>query len=146
MWKELLVELFEDDIELHSPAAVADIRAVELKIAATFPPDLKALLLETDGFETRIRGLCLFGVRQNQRENFLTVHHELFNSKEYRELYQSFSGLLFFASDGMGGYFAFDLRGPEVIVWWDHEEDTRRECGTDLADFLARYDRDQVYE
>jgi hypothetical protein len=101
-WREFLVSKF-DDCHFSDPVDPARISAVEAAIGAEFPLELRSLLLETDGFAADHHSLMVFGVRTGQPEDFIPVHDELNNTPEHKDLYASFEGLLFLASDSTGG-------------------------------------------
>ena len=142
-YKELINSLY-DDAKFNEPASSDDIEKMEQIVGLKFPDDLRSLLQETDGFSVNYSCLTIFGVNNGEIENYETVWREFTFSEEYKDLYDSFDNIFFFASDGTGGFFAYLTDGKNKctsqIIHWEHEEDDRILI-TDqgLFDFIKKY-------
>ena len=139
-WREHIKGLWSD-ASFESPVTPDEIANAEEQLGETLPSDIRELLSQSDGACVDSSMMCLLGV--NTAESFITVQREMRDTPEYSEMYAPFTDLLFFASDGMGGFFAL-LRENEHwsdrVVHWDHEEDTRTEFSRGgLKGFLDRY-------
>lgn len=139
-WKELIAD-FWADAAFEAPESQEEVAKAETDLGEALPPDIKEFLLQSGGVSVDTGMMCLFGV--NTPESFLTVQRELRETPEYSEMYQPFDDLLFFASDGMGGFFARVREGDhwsDLVIHWDHEEDTRSEFSRGgLEGFLKHY-------
>ena len=132
---------FWSDASLQPAVSPDDVDAAERQLGEIFPNDIRDFLIQADGVCVDSSMMCLFGI--NTPESFFTVQREMRESPEYSEMYQPFNNLLFFASDGMGGFFARVREGDhwsDLVIHWDHEEDTRNEFSRGgLKGFLYRY-------
>jgi hypothetical protein len=141
-YKELISSLY-DDAKFKNPASLDEIEKIEEGIGIKFPDDLCHLLQETDGFSVNYSSLMIFGVNNDEIENYVTAWREFTFSEDYKELYNSFENMFFFASDGTGGFFAYLKDGNKCtseIVHWEHEEDNRTLITKNgLHDFIMKY-------
>ncbi len=133
MWCDLL-QGFSRKTTFCAPADPAAIAAVEAALGVGFPPELTALLAETDGVKDEFGCWLVWPLAHFRSENvaFRTEEH-------YQRLYMPFDHLLFFADDGCGNYYAFPLRGvrrSDVFVWL-HEDDSRTWEAESLRAFLV---------
>jgi cell wall assembly regulator SMI1 len=134
MWVELVSEV-QADARFEPPATTAAIDEVERRLGQTLPPDLRALLLETNGLRESWFGLA--AVWPAERIGNDNIEFRTF--PDFADLYQPFDGLMFFGDNGGGDQFAFHPDKPEAGVFvWEHETDERRKVADDLADYLRR--------
>ena len=139
-WIEYITRFWSD--ALFQPAASPDdIDEAEFQLGDTFPHDIRDFLIQADGVCVDSSMMCILGI--NTPESYFTVQREMRESLEYTDLYQPFINLLFFASGGVGGFFARVREGDhwsDLVIHWDHEEDTRSEFSRGgLKGFLYRY-------
>ncbi|WP_226358050.1 MULTISPECIES: SMI1/KNR4 family protein [unclassified Pseudonocardia] len=133
MWIELAQRLF-DVVEPARPASPDDVDAIGTELGHEVPPDLRALLLETDGLHGRHGAALVHPARQIVDDNLA-----LRRDPGLAELYLPFDQLIFFADNGGGDLFGFPAlpNRPEVVVW-DHETDSRHRVAGSLRDYLIR--------
>lgn len=133
MWREKVLALSED-VSFETAASEAAILDSEIELGLELPPQLRELLLETDGIEVQ-NGLGLVWPIDRIRAD-----NRMFRTNpDFPSLYMPFDALLFFADAGNGDQFAYAVNGGRVerddIFAWDHENDSR----TWVAPSLERY-------
>lgn len=133
MWIDVVISAYPQ-AEFAPPASAEAISDIERRLGSSIPPDLRALLLETDGV------LGEHALHVVWTAKCIAEDNALFRADDsFAELYQSFEGLLFFGDNGGGDQFAFvvdDLRAGVVV--WEHETDSRRKVADGLADYLRQ--------
>ena len=127
------------------PAGGAAISEIERRLGDPVPADLRALLSQTDGVLDEYASDVVWTAGRIAEDN------ALFRADaSFAELYQPFTGLLFFGDNGGGDQFAFVVNDPQAgVVVWEHETDSRRRVADDLADYLRQIlssDGDEWYE
>lgn len=132
-----LIESSYEEYEFNKPVNEVKLNGLIHQVGA-LPKELIELLRETDG--ARIGDMVsLFSVEDHGGETFDQIIEE-WADPEYPEMYPNASDLLFFASDGMGGFFGYKkLANGEFgdIYHWDHEEDELQNVAeTGLAGFI----------
>ena len=100
------------------------------------PPDLRALLLATDGVTDRYGARPVWPTAEIARQN-----RQFRTNSEYRELYMPFDPLLLFGEAGDGDLFFYRIldgavRHPDVHRW-EHETDGRVWCAPNLEALLT---------
>ncbi|MEX2153303.1 MAG: SMI1/KNR4 family protein [Gemmatimonadaceae bacterium] len=137
MWRELISRSFAD-AKFSAPATLSEVERAERALGVSFPPQLRLLLLETNGVAAHYSSPLVWPVEEIISQN------QLFRTKpEFAELYMPFDCLLFFGAEGNGDQFAYRIlngRIPETswIYEWDHEGDDRVWFARDLADYFGR--------
>ncbi len=134
MWKEKIRQL-NAETTFCSPATTPQLEAVERSVSAALPPELRSLLLETNG----VRGLYSLDLVWTAAR--IESDNASFRANaRFRELYMPFDHLLFFADAGNGDQFAFavlagQVRRPDIFAW-NHEDDSRTWVAPSLAAYL----------
>ncbi|PPS67644.1 MULTISPECIES: SMI1/KNR4 family protein [Streptomyces] len=116
------------------PADPAVLQRVEQSLGHPLPPELSALLLQTDGIEGPYGEGLVWPAEQILKNN------ETFRTDpQTRSLYRPFVSLLFIGDNGGGDQFAL-LRACERadVHVWDHETDERSPVAPDLAGYVRR--------
>jgi len=135
------IEATFDECEFYPP--VGDEQVAEMvKKTGPLPEELLALLRETDG--AQLGDLVrIFSIANHGGYTFEMIHEE-WADPEYLDLHPNGSKLRMFASDGMGGFFGYEIRPQNhfgSIYHWDHETDELQEV-TERG--LAGLDRKSV--
>ena len=120
--------------DFREPATPQSLRAVEAKLGAPLPSELRDLLSETDGIEGEY-GLGLVWSAERIGEDNARFRSD----PEFADLYLPFEGLVFFADAGNGDQFAASLRGAQDVYMWNHEDDSRVWVASTVLDFLRRW-------
>jgi SMI1-KNR4 cell-wall len=137
MWRERISALF-DDARLAPPATEQQIRQIERELNVVLPPELKALLLESDGIAAYYGSPLVWPAAEIIEQN------RLFRTNpDFVQLYMPFDGLLFFGAEGNGDQFAYRILGGQIretswIYEWDHESDNRTWFASDLNEYFRR--------
>src|SRR5690349_9564624 len=102
------------DAVFTGPATREELEACEQELGHALPPDLRELLLETNGV-TGEYGLGLIW----PADRIAADNASFRRSPDFAALYMPFDPLLFFADVGNGDQFAFVLRQHrrDVFVW-----------------------------
>src|SRR5688572_19524301 len=121
MWRELINEL-TPAATFAAGASTDALLDAETKLGGSLPPDLRALLEESNGVSGEYGLGLVWPIERIVADNILFRTHP-----EFADLYMPFDPLLFFADAGNGDQFAFvwTPRRDEVFAW-DHESDSRR--------------------
>ena len=136
MWREVVANLTQDNkyVKLKPPASIDYIALVEKKLNIMLPKDLKALLMEMNG-----------------DGNFLLSAEEIIEtniSLRELEVFMPLDCLLFFAGNGCGDYFGYQIRKDGLnennIFMWNHESDNRIWCAEGLEDAITKYYSDRI--
>ena len=119
----------------NPPATEADLIALESDLGSHVPPELRELLLQSNGIDyADPKALFIWGVEEIRETNLDLRRPEI------QSLFMPFSCLFFFAGSGNGDYFGFSLpQDPDAnseIFLWDHEDDSRRWSAPDLKKFI----------
>ncbi len=133
MFRELAGEF--PDLKLHEPAALSALTAIETGLGTRLPPDLRALLLETNGISGDFGDGVVWSAEQ-----ILESNRTFRTYPDFSDLYMPFDPLLFFGDNGGGDQFAF-IRTPERdedVFVWDHETDSRLWAANSLHDYVHR--------
>ncbi|MET9802677.1 SMI1/KNR4 family protein [Streptomyces sp. NPDC006368] len=133
MWKEAAAGALPD-VEFRPPVDVAALAEAERRLGRCLPPQLTALLMETDGMAGEYGTGVVWSLDRVVEQNLLYRAPGTF-----RDLYMPFDPLLFFGDNGGGDQFAFVVtpERPDVFVW-DHETDSRLWVARELEDYLRR--------
>jgi hypothetical protein len=133
MWRERITSYCSS--AGYSPGcSISVLDAAERDLGVQLPPDLRAVLTESDGVLGEYKSGLIWPLARIVEDN------RLFRTNpDFRDLYMPFGHLLFFADAGNGDQFAFPIQGetiqrPDIFVW-DHESDSR----TWVAPSLERY-------
>ena len=131
MWCEL-VESVCSECTFAPPGDEQSLNDIE----AALPPELRALLLESNG----IGGDCAI----MPVERMITVNLELRSFPEHDDLYMPFDNLLCFGSPGNGDMFFFPVQSngkvnnPDIFLW-NHEDDSRTWIANNLEQFVTKW-------
>ncbi|MEU7717374.1 SMI1/KNR4 family protein [Streptomyces tibetensis] len=116
------------------PADPAALHHVEQSLGHPLPPDLSALLLQTDGIEGPY-GEGLVWPAEHILENNQTFRTD----PGIRSLYRPFDSLLFIGDNGGSDQFGLLWASERADIHiWDHETDERRPVAPDLAGYVRR--------
>lgn len=132
MWVEIISAVFPG-AQFAPPATRELVAEVERGLGQSIPPDLRDLLMESNGVETPYVHVVW------SAERILADNRSFRADEGLAELYEPFNGLLFFGDNGGGDQFAFaaDDSTSGVLVW-EHDDDTRRVVAENLVDYLRR--------
>jgi hypothetical protein len=136
-WKRL-VKKAASDAEFAVPAADSQLASLERTLGTQLPPDLRELLLESDGVKAHYGAGVVWPASEIQKQN------QMFRTDEdFKKLYMPFDNLLFFGGDGGGDQFAFPIHGDgqvhkRDIFRWKHESDERVWLANCLELFFER--------
>jgi hypothetical protein len=132
MWRGLIEE--SGAVPSCPPADPAVLHRVEQSLGHLLPPDLSALLLQTDGVEGPYGEAVVWPAEQ-----ILENNQNLRTDPEIRSLYRPFDSLLFIGDNGGGDQFALVPASARAGVHvWDHETDERSLVAADLADYVRK--------
>jgi hypothetical protein len=122
------------DAKLQSGCTPAAVKAAEKKLRLRLPDDLAAFLLEADGATGGFWGYDIVWPLDQ-----IVQTHLIFRS-DYRDLYMSFEGLLFFGAAANGDQYGFRVleQAPGDVFLWDHEDDSRTWFARGLDHYLER--------
>ena len=134
-WRAYLTGL-DPAIECRPSANAVQIAVAEVRLAVTFPGELKDLLAATNGVADQYGCHLVWPIERIEEDN-LQMQGDL----EYHRLYMPFDCLLFFSDAGNGDQFAYSIcagviRRTDIYVW-DHEDDSRTWVAPDLRIFLS---------
>ena len=136
MWREL-VERVCSDCKLAAPASEQSLNDAEAALGVGLPPELRALLLESNGIGDR------FGDGILSAEQIITRNLEMRDIVD-DDLYMSFDSLLCFGDAGNGDVFFFPVQGngkvnnPDIFLW-EHEDDSRKWIAGNLESFVEKW-------
>nr|WP_298568168.1 SMI1/KNR4 family protein [uncultured Streptomyces sp.] len=132
MWRGLIEEYGPGPS--RPPADPAVLHRVEQTLGRSLPPDLSALLLQTDGIEGPYGEGIVWPA-----EEILEINRTFRTDLGIRSLHRPFDSLLFIGDNGGGDQFAL-LRTSERagVHVWDHETDERSPVAPDLAGYVRR--------
>lgn len=137
MWKDILQE-FNEKLTFLPPATEDEIADVESSLGVKIPQELQGLLSETNG----IKGQYGLGVIWSAKR-IKETNQKFRTNPVFRENYQPFDSLLFFADAGNGDQFAYTIKDGEiadnVIYVWNHENDSRKKVAASLQDYLEAW-------
>ena len=137
MWREL-VESVCSDCKFAAPASEQSLNEAEAAIGVALPPELRALLLESNGIED------IFGDGVFSAECILSRNLEMRDLVAEDNTYMSFDSLLCFGSVGDGDLFFFPVQGngkvnnPDIFIW-NHESDSRKLIAGNLEKFVKQW-------
>jgi hypothetical protein len=113
-----------EDCSFNFASTLSEVEALRNELGG-LPEELKDFLLESDG--ARIGDLVtIFSIHQRKGYTFRAIIDE-WSDPEYVELYPNAQNILFFADDGMGGFFGYIKNSDGSfgkIVYWNHETDS----------------------
>jgi hypothetical protein len=134
MWRDR-IRTFSTQIEFSPPCTPQALARAEADLGVSLPPDLRELVLESNG----VRGeydLDLIWPVERIREDNLAFR----SNAEFRELYMPFDPLLFFADAGNGDQFALVVLAGKIsrndVFVWDHESDSRTWVASTIDQYL----------
>jgi hypothetical protein len=137
MWVEL-ARRFQPEARAAIPASNAVVEEAEEALGIQFPPDLRALLEESDGLVDEY-GAGIWSVAR-----LLEANLQLREDSRASDLYMTFDNLLLIADAGNGDLFAYPIQGdgainrPDIFLW-DHETDSRQWVAGSLQQFVERW-------
>lgn len=137
MWREL-VERSGKACSFAPPASEYALNDIEVALGIGLPPELRALLLESNGIGDEYgRGIL-------SAEALLKCNLYLRSDAEEDDLYMPFDFMLFFAEAGNGDLFFFPIQGNRKInnrdvFHWNHETDSRIWIASDLQHFVEQW-------
>ncbi len=111
------------EYSFNPPATTQQVDDLSFQIGG-FPEELRAFLIECDGASIGDL-ITIFSIENRGGYTFKSVIDE-WKDPEYKSLYPNAQKILFFADDGMGGFFGFiKLSDGKYgqIVYWNHETD-----------------------
>lgn len=133
-WRHLIGNLCPD-CQLYSPVQ-GQLRAAQHSLRIEVPPELRQLLLETNGVTRPDRTQVIWPAEMigERNQQFRADSH-------YRMLYMPFDHLLFFGDNGRGDQFAYRIRADHQldesnIYLWKQATDAREWYARGLASFL----------
>jgi hypothetical protein len=133
MWRELITSL-HPDAKFNEPASPDGIQTLEHALGVALPPELRALLIESNGVQGEYSLDLIWPTDRIMQDNL-----RFRTSVDFKDIYMPFDPLLFFADAGNGDQFAFvildNLVRSHNIFAWNHEDDSR----TWVAPSLDRY-------
>jgi hypothetical protein len=134
VWRELIEKLCPTS-QFGAPATEARLRRLEDSLGLGLPPELRELLLESDGVLGEYGAGLVWTLDRIDSDN-----RDFRSRRDFRELYMPFDSLLFFADAGNGDQFAFSVldgivRRPDDFAW-DHENDSRTWVAPSLRTYL----------
>jgi hypothetical protein len=147
MWVEFLRSLPGIELELYPPASDAEIADLEKALGHPLAPDLKELLLETNGV-SNVTDYSLKVVWNIQRIRESNLFFR--TDGQMRDIYMPLDSLLLFADAGTDSvHFAFRVsaaRQPlnENLIVWDPGPDSRCVRCWNLKDYLERRVTDEI--
>jgi len=134
MWRETIRSAVPG-AQLTKAATAASLGRAETVLSVSLPPDLRALLRETNGVGTPDGLSIVWGVGEIVDRN-----RGMREPGTWDDLYQPFDSLLFFGEDGNGDLFGYRMDGGAderpPIIRWDHETDERSPLAADLEEYL----------
>lgn len=135
-WRELIGTAFHD-AKFYVPASAREIGHAERELEIVFPPELRELLLETNGVSANHGAPLVWPV-----DEIIAQNRHFRTSREFARLYAPFTDLLFFGAEGNGDQFAYRVEGGRIgdpsIHEWDHETDARSRFSSDLKEYVSR--------
>jgi hypothetical protein len=135
-WRRLIGSSFKD-AKFYAPASTQEIGHAERDLGVEFPPELRELLLETNGASAHYSSPFVWPVEEIVEQN---KHFRA--NKSFKELYMPFNDLLFFGAEGNGDQFAYRILNGRIsdpsIYEWDHETDARTLFASNLSDYFMR--------
>ncbi|GLV85887.1 hypothetical protein Slala03_55760 [Streptomyces lavendulae subsp. lavendulae] len=133
MWRETALQAFPG-VGFREPVPAPELAEAERRLGREIPPELKQLLLESNGVIGQTSVDTVWAIDQIVEQNRV-----FWSEPSFAQLYMSFDALLFFGDNGGGDHFAFVQRPqrPDIFVW-EHETDSRRWVAGDLRDYLGR--------
>ena len=120
------------------PAAESQLAELVQSLQVQLPTELQSLLLQMDGLRDVPGHLGLILSTQG----ILTTNRDMWDSPwpSPKPGKTSLKRLFFFGEAGNGDLYAFPIEDGEIcadmVVEWNHEEDSLRRVATSLADFL----------
>lgn len=133
MWRELIGS-WGVAVAFNRPAPSAEVVRVEASLAPALFPELRTLLLETNGLQDQYGTDVTWSAAQVLQENLVAR-----SDTPFAELYAPFDPFVFFGDNGGGDRFAFLAEAPQDGVWvWDHETDERMRVAGSLQEYLRR--------
>ena len=137
MYRELILREAAGN-RFVKPQAGADpeaIRNAEHLLGCTFPRELKDMLLEMNGDNWRLYSVSDILERNREIRRLLGEEREGLDS------------LLFFAGNGCGGYYCYELlpggrAKPGEIFLWSRGNSAWRPAAGSIAELITRYYRD----
>ncbi|GAA3270928.1 SMI1/KNR4 family protein [Streptomyces lavendulae] len=133
MWRETALQAYPG-VGFREPAPAPELAEAERRLGREIPPELKQLLLESNGVIGQTSVDTVWAIDQIVEQNRV-----FWSDPSFAQLYMPFDALLFFGDNGGGDHFAFVQRPqrPDIFVW-EHETDSRRWVAGDLRDYLGR--------
>ena len=145
MYRELLEQLTKNYkyAKLQKPCPETDIARAEEYVGFTFPADLKALVMETNGDHYFL--LSAEEIINNTKCN-REILPEFLTQDEFEKKVNRF---IFFATNGCGDYYCYRiLKNGETdisaIYIWEHELFEIRKVATDIADLIRKYYNNEI--
>ncbi len=152
MYRKLLEKLTKKNkwVNLQPPCPESEIEEAEKVVGHPFPKELKELLREVNGDD----GWCLMSAREIMA---VAVSNREFWAPFFEENHYpgSTDGFIFFAQNGCGDYYCYQLEGDGVpdetaIYMWKHEEIGEGRCwhkvASNMAEFIKRYYKGKIRE
>ncbi len=138
MFKELIVDCSRDCryVRIQEPATMEQIKTAEKEIGCCFPAELINLLQELNG----------------DNWLFFSVDEMISTIKIVREaLEEEYPGIknhLFFAGNGCGDYYCYEILDGEVdhtsIYIWEHETNETHKVASNMIELIKRYYNDEI--
>ena len=133
-WKSTLAE-FSQDFEFTRGVDVAAVSSSEQQLGLALPPDLRELLMESDGVMGEYELGLVWPLARIVSDNL-----SFRNNPHFKELYMPFDSLLFFGDAGNGDQFAYPIQAGVVrnldVFAWSHEDDSRTWIAPSLRKFF----------
>ncbi len=139
MYKEKLLHYAHTNeyVKPKVGATAAMIHSVEKDLGCTFPPELRSLLSETNG-----DGYLFFSTDEILETNIRA-------RTMMSECYEGLEKLLFFAGNGCGDYYCYQIRpsgqaDSSSIYIWMHEDNELGSVAHSLTEMIDRYFNDEI--
>jgi hypothetical protein len=138
-WHKIIPELQSKftTYELDTPLRDASIIAAAFNVQ--LPQELINLYNETNGIQELMDGEVI-GYLIWSVERVIKDNTDFRTDETYKEIYQPFDTLLFFADAGNGDNFGYAIEDNKIkktdIYAWNHEDDSRTWVAPDLETFV----------
>lgn len=125
-----------NSLQINKAASEEELAAVERALHVKLPAELKSFLSTANG-----DSWLFFSAKQ-------IIDNNINTKKALEDSYDNLEPLLFFAGNGCGDYFAYEILGESsqdhIILRWNHENNSRDKVADDLSDLIQKYYTDQI--
>lgn len=139
MYRELIEECSKVNrwTMIQEPATIDEIQKAENIVGYKFPDSLKQLLLELNGDS--------YFLLSTDR----IIENCLLNRKYLKECYEDIDYHIFFAENGCGDYYCFNIAengeaDTSAIYIWEHETNETSVVAKDIKELICRYYNSEI--